>query len=368
MRARRALEPVGRAAQRRPPAGRGARDVLGRRRPARDRRASTPASGRRRRPSSRSIAAMDLAGARRHPRRTRASSGSSAGLDGLAALEALTFETTLNLQGLWAGHTEPTPKTVTPAEAHARLDIRIVPDQRPADDRRGASAGTSTARLRRHRDRRSARASRAWWTPPDHPVVGAAGAGVRGGHRPGGEHRRVDGRARCRCTRSARSTGCRRRRWAPAAPTASPRAGREHPDRGPGDGHEDHGPLPRPLRAPARGAEGPLGRGARRGAPRAPRGSAPRRGPAAARRRNGRSSPRANPSAIAGSPFMNASAAASSGASNTQIPVFVRPSVGPDEHDPIPRRTGAGSAPSGGPRPRPRPRSSSPRSPRAAGG
>src|SRR5829696_4740721 len=53
------------------------------------------------------------------------------GLDGVAAQEALTFETTLNLQGLWAGHTEATPKTVTPAEAHARLDVRIVPDQRP---------------------------------------------------------------------------------------------------------------------------------------------------------------------------------------------------------------------------------------------
>ena len=43
-----------------------------------------------------------------------------------AAQEALTFQTTLNLQGLWAGHTGVTPKTVTPAEAHARLDIRIV--------------------------------------------------------------------------------------------------------------------------------------------------------------------------------------------------------------------------------------------------
>ena len=37
----------------------------------------------------------------------------------------------------------------------------------------------------------------------------------------------------------------------------------------------------------------------------------------------------ANPSAMVGSAFMNASAAASSGASNTHSPVFVLPSVGP---------------------------------------
>ena len=92
------------------------------------------------------------------------------GLDGYDALEALTFETTLNLQGLWAGHTEATPKTVTPAEAHARLDIRIVPDQDPA---------AITAAVRRHLDAHGfpdinivqREGEPAWWTPPGHPVV-----------------------------------------------------------------------------------------------------------------------------------------------------------------------------------------------------
>ena len=95
------------------------------------------------------------------------------GLDGVAALEAATFETTLNLQGLWAGHTEPTPKTVTPAQAHARLDIRIVPDQRPDD---------MVAAVRRHLDERGfddietvpREGEPAWWTPPDHVVVTTA--------------------------------------------------------------------------------------------------------------------------------------------------------------------------------------------------
>jgi acetylornithine deacetylase/succinyl-diaminopimelate desuccinylase-like protein len=95
------------------------------------------------------------------------------GLDGVAAMEALTFETTLNLQGLWAGHTEATPKTVTPAEAHARLDIRIVPDQRPDE---------IIAAVRRHLDAHgfadveivSREGEPAWWTPPDHVIVTTA--------------------------------------------------------------------------------------------------------------------------------------------------------------------------------------------------
>jgi acetylornithine deacetylase/succinyl-diaminopimelate desuccinylase-like protein len=97
------------------------------------------------------------------------------GLDGVDAMEALTFETTLNLQGLWAGHTDATPKTVTPAEAYARLDIRIVPDQDPDE---------ILAAVRRHLDGtgfsdvqiRKREGEPAWWTPPDHVVIATAAA------------------------------------------------------------------------------------------------------------------------------------------------------------------------------------------------
>ena len=93
-----------------------------------------------------------------------------AGLDGHEAMEALTFQTTLNIQGLWSGHTEPTPKTVTPAEAHARLDIRIVPDQEP---------DAIVDAIRRHLDGAGygdveivvREGEPAWWTPPSHPIV-----------------------------------------------------------------------------------------------------------------------------------------------------------------------------------------------------
>ncbi|HEX5826269.1 MAG TPA: M20/M25/M40 family metallo-hydrolase [Candidatus Limnocylindrales bacterium] len=97
------------------------------------------------------------------------------GLDGFEAYRALTFQATLNLQGLEAGHTDATPKTVTPAEAWARIDIRIVPDQQPED---------IVAAVRRHLDGHGFEDIRilqqegepAWWTPPDHAVMRAAAA------------------------------------------------------------------------------------------------------------------------------------------------------------------------------------------------
>jgi len=96
-----------------------------------------------------------------------------AGVEGVAAYEALTFQTTLNLQGLHAGHTEATAKTVTPAEAWARLDVRIIPDQQPDD---------IIAAVRRHLDAHgfgdielvAQEGEPAWWTPPDHVVVRTA--------------------------------------------------------------------------------------------------------------------------------------------------------------------------------------------------
>ena len=99
----------------------------------------------------------------------------NAGLDGVDALRALTFDTTLNIQGLWSGHIDATAKTVTPAEARARIDIRIIPDQDPP---------AVVEALRRHLDAHGfadigiivRESEPAWWTPPSHPVVQAAAA------------------------------------------------------------------------------------------------------------------------------------------------------------------------------------------------
>jgi acetylornithine deacetylase/succinyl-diaminopimelate desuccinylase-like protein len=96
------------------------------------------------------------------------------GLDGADAFRTMTFAPTLNIQGLWSGFIGPGDKTITPAEAHARLDIRIVPDQDPDE---------IVANLRRHLELagfgdvevRKEESERAWWTPVEHPLVVAAG-------------------------------------------------------------------------------------------------------------------------------------------------------------------------------------------------
>jgi acetylornithine deacetylase/succinyl-diaminopimelate desuccinylase-like protein len=95
------------------------------------------------------------------------------GLDGREAFRAMAFRPTCNLQGMWSGYTGAGIKTITPAEAHARLDLRLVPDQDPE---------TVLAGLRAHLDRRGFQdvtvnalaGERAWWTDPAHPVVQTA--------------------------------------------------------------------------------------------------------------------------------------------------------------------------------------------------
>jgi acetylornithine deacetylase/succinyl-diaminopimelate desuccinylase-like protein len=95
------------------------------------------------------------------------------GLDGIAAHRALTFSPTLNVQGLWSGFIGEGDKTITPAEADARLDIRIVPDQVPEEvvdavRRHLAKAGFDDVEVILEE------AEPAWWTPPDHPLLDAA--------------------------------------------------------------------------------------------------------------------------------------------------------------------------------------------------
>ena len=95
------------------------------------------------------------------------------GLDGTAAIRAMTFAPTLNIQGLWSGFIGPGDKTITPAEAHARLDILIVPDQDPAD---------IVAAIREHLARGGfsdieivgEESEPAYWTRADDPMLDAA--------------------------------------------------------------------------------------------------------------------------------------------------------------------------------------------------
>lgn len=55
------------------------------------------------------------------------------------------YDTTLNIDGLWSGYTGPGPKTILPHVATAKMDSRLVPDQRPDD---------ALALIRKHLDAR----------------------------------------------------------------------------------------------------------------------------------------------------------------------------------------------------------------------
>jgi acetylornithine deacetylase/succinyl-diaminopimelate desuccinylase-like protein len=59
-------------------------------------------------------------------------------------IEQLLFLPTCNIAGVTTGYQGPGSKTVLPAEASAKLDFRLVPDQDPAD---------ITEKLRKHLDR-----------------------------------------------------------------------------------------------------------------------------------------------------------------------------------------------------------------------
>jgi len=97
------------------------------------------------------------------------------GRDAAAANAAAVFEPTCNLCGVWSGYTGPRTKTVIPAEAAAKLDFRLVPDQDPA---------AVAELLRRHLDAEGfvdveivpEEGERPYRGPADSPLVRAAQA------------------------------------------------------------------------------------------------------------------------------------------------------------------------------------------------
>jgi acetylornithine deacetylase/succinyl-diaminopimelate desuccinylase-like protein len=90
------------------------------------------------------------------------------------AVHAATFEPTFNLQSMWSGYTGTGSKTIVPAEAHARIDIRLVPDQDPDEIFQAVRDHLDRAGFADVEVKRAAWATRAYWTPPDHPILAAA--------------------------------------------------------------------------------------------------------------------------------------------------------------------------------------------------
>jgi acetylornithine deacetylase/succinyl-diaminopimelate desuccinylase-like protein len=95
------------------------------------------------------------------------------GLTGFAAQVADTFQPTCNISGIISGWTDPGVKTITPAQASAKVDMRLIPNQDPA---------RVEERLRAHLDRRGFtdvtmtvhRGEQPYWTSISDPIVDAA--------------------------------------------------------------------------------------------------------------------------------------------------------------------------------------------------
>ncbi|MEM7566290.1 MAG: M20/M25/M40 family metallo-hydrolase, partial [Pseudomonadota bacterium] len=92
---------------------------------------------------------------------------------GHSTLERLWLRPTLEVNGMWSGYTGEGGKTVTPAEAHAKLTSRLVPGQRPdavrealrAHFARMCPAGAELAFTARDEG------NAAYSVPPDHPLL-----------------------------------------------------------------------------------------------------------------------------------------------------------------------------------------------------
>jgi acetylornithine deacetylase/succinyl-diaminopimelate desuccinylase-like protein len=95
------------------------------------------------------------------------------GLTGLDAQIADVFQPTCNISGIISGWTDAGVKTITPAEASAKVDMRLIPNQDPAVIEQClrdhlASRGFDDIKLKIHRGEFP------YWTSIDDPIVDAA--------------------------------------------------------------------------------------------------------------------------------------------------------------------------------------------------
>jgi acetylornithine deacetylase/succinyl-diaminopimelate desuccinylase-like protein len=106
------------------------------------------------------------------------------GEEGWSVLERVWARPSLDVNGIWGGHTKPGESmTVLPARASAKVSMRLVPDQRPADvaaklERHLRSHLPPTVTLERFRDLHG---GSAWTTSVGNPAVQAAFRAVERG-------------------------------------------------------------------------------------------------------------------------------------------------------------------------------------------
>jgi acetylornithine deacetylase/succinyl-diaminopimelate desuccinylase-like protein len=94
---------------------------------------------------------------------------------GYTTLERIWARPTLDINGIWGGFTGEGAKTVIPAEAHAKISMRLVPDQTPKEIARKIRAFLKKTAPRSVRLRvNELHGGAAWVTPTDQPAIHAA--------------------------------------------------------------------------------------------------------------------------------------------------------------------------------------------------
>lgn len=96
------------------------------------------------------------------------------GLDGRDLLEADLGNPTFNIQGLWSGETGPSIRNIVPAEATARIDARLVPDQDPDAIHRALRAHLDASGFDDVEVREIPTSERPYWSDLSDPFVDAA--------------------------------------------------------------------------------------------------------------------------------------------------------------------------------------------------
>ena len=95
---------------------------------------------------------------------------------GYTTLERIWARPTLDINGIWGGFTGEGAKTVIPAEAQAKISMRLVPDQSPKEIAEKVRAHLKKTAPRSVRvSVRELHGGAAWVTPKDQPALEAAG-------------------------------------------------------------------------------------------------------------------------------------------------------------------------------------------------
>jgi acetylornithine deacetylase/succinyl-diaminopimelate desuccinylase-like protein len=99
---------------------------------------------------------------------------------GYSTLERVWVRPSLDINGIWSGFTGEGAKTVIPAEAHAKISMRLVPDQTPKEIARKVASNLKKLAPPSVRIKVSdLHGGGAWVAPTDHPAMEAAARALK---------------------------------------------------------------------------------------------------------------------------------------------------------------------------------------------